>query len=53
MADREDDGLMRQAAHILATLVHELADHGIVGALVDDAFFDVTAIEVEFVGSTP
>ena len=49
VADGEDDRLVRQPANIFAALVHELPHHGVVGALVDDALFDVAAIEVEFI----
>lgn len=49
VADGEDDCLVRQATNILAALAHEFAHHGIIGALVHDAFLDIAAFEVEFV----
>ena len=49
MAHRKDDGLVRQAANILAALVHQLTHDGVVGALVDDTTLNVAAFEVQLV----
>ena len=47
MAGCEYDAFHRQAKHILAALVHELADQGISGADVGDFLFDICALEVQ------